>query len=351
MVKFSKSIVGFGCVVVLLALTVAGVSGQSGRKLPSNNRPQQDDTLRLRAEEVLLNVTVTDPYSRQATDLTKSEFIIAEDGQRQEIASFMISSIPVNVVLMLDASGSVAGEIPSLRDAAMRFVDQMGPDDKVSVLEFHSNVELLQDWTSSVQDLRRAITWRFRPGMVRTDDGHTQAGMTALYDALFLTAGEQLAKVEGRKAIIMLTDGVDSSSKVTYPQALGSIIKSGAVVYVVSKARLFINEINKSTGKVARVFGGMSAGQAAEYVAIFEGAEKLMTDLATRSGGAVFSPLKDEEMKDVYSQVARELKNQYIITYMPKNEERNGQLRRINVYLTRAGYTVRTRESYYAPKN
>ena len=149
----------------------------------------------------------------------------------------------------------------------------------------------------------------------------------------------------------MLTDGVDSSSKVTYPQALGSIIKSGAVVYVVSKARLFINEINKSTGKVARVFGGMSAGQAAEYVAIFEGAEKLMTDLATRSGGAVFSPLKDEEMKDVYSQVARELKNQYIITYMPKNEERNGQLRRINVYLTRAGYTVRTRESYYAPKN
>ena len=187
--------------------------------------------------------------------------------------------------------------------------------------------------------------------MVRTPDGHSQAGMTALYDALFLTAGEQLAKVEGRKAIIMLTDGVDSSSKVTYPQALGSIIKSGAVVYVVSKARLFINEINKSTGKVARVFGGMSAGQAAEYVAIFEGAEKLMTDLATRSGGAVFSPLKDDEMKDVYSQVARELKNQYIITYMPKNEERNGQLRRINVYLTRAGYTARTRESYYAPKN
>jgi len=350
MLKFSKSIVGFACAVILLALT-AGAWGQSGRKLPSNNRSQQDDTLRLRAEEVLLNVTVTDPYSRQATDLNKSEFIIAEDGQRQEIASFMISSIPVNVVLMLDASGSVAGEMPSLRDAAMRFVDQMGPDDKVSVLEFHSNVELLQDWTSSVQDLRRAITWRFRPGMVRTSDGHTQAGMTALYDALFLTAGEQLAKVEGRKAIIMLTDGVDSSSKVNYNQALGSIIKSGAVVYVVSKARLFINEMNKYRGKTGRIFGGGTASQADQIVAIMEGAEKLMTDLATRSGGALFSPLKDDEMKDVYSQVARELKNQYIITYMPKNEERNGQLRRINVYLTRAGYTARTRESYYAPKN
>ena len=149
----------------------------------------------------------------------------------------------------------------------------------------------------------------------------------------------------------MLTDGVDSSSKVTYPQALGSIIKSGTVVYVISKARLFINEMARYTGKAGRIFGGGTAGQAAEYVAILEGAEKLMTDLATRSGGALFSPLKDDEMKDVYSQVARELKNQYIITYMPKNEERNGQLRKINVYLTRAGYTARTRESYYAPKN
>ena len=350
MVKLNKVIVWLGC-SAMLVLGVANASGQSGRKLPSNNRPQQDDTLRLRAEEVLLNVTVTDPYSRQATDLAKNEFIIAEDGQRQEIASFMISSVPVNVVLMLDASGSVAGEISSLRDAAMRFVDQMGPEDKVSVLEFHSNVELLQDWTSSTADLRRAITWRFRPGMVRTPDGHSQAGMTALYDALFLTAGEQLAKVEGRKAIIMLTDGVDSSSKVTYAQALGSIIKSGAVVYVISKARLFINEMSRYTGKAGRIFGGGTAGQAEEYVAILEGAEKLMTDLSTRSGGALFSPLKDEEMKDVYSQVARELKNQYIITYMPKNEERNGQLRKINVYLTRAGYVARTRESYYAPKN
>jgi VWFA-related protein len=304
MVKFSKLIVGFAC-FVMLALTAASASGQSGRKLPSNNRPQQDDTLKLRAEEVLLNVTVIDPYSRQATDLSKSEFIIAEDGQRQEIASFMISSIPVNVVLMLDASGSVAGEISSLRDAAMRFVDQMGPEDKVSVLEFHSNVELLQDWTSSVEDLRKAITWRFRPGMVRTPDGRSQAGMTALYDALYLTAGEQLAKVEGRKAIIMLTDGVDSSSKITYAQALSSIIKSGAVLYVVSKARLFINEMNKYRGKAGRILGGGSASQADEIVAIMEGAEKLMIDLATRSGGAVFSPLKDDEMKDVYSQVAR----------------------------------------------
>jgi VWFA-related protein len=343
----------FVLVVASAAALLAGVNawGQSGRKLPSGNRQQPDEPLRLRAEEVLLNVTVMDPYGKQATDLTKDEFIIAEDSKRQDISSFVISSVPVNVVLMLDASGSVASEIPSLRDAAVRFVEQLGPEDRVSVLEFHTNVELIQEWTSSVADLRRAISWRFRPGMVRTPDGHTEAGMTALYDALYLTAGEQLAKVEGRKAIIMLTDGVDSSSKVTYNQALGSLIKSGAVVYVVSKARAFIADLNKYRGKAGRIFGGGTAGAADQVVAMFENAEKLMTDLATRTGGEIFSPLKDDEMKDVYARVARELKNQYIVTYISKNEERNGQLRRINVYLTRAGYSARTRESYYAPKN
>jgi Ca-activated chloride channel family protein len=76
-----------------------------------------------------------------------------------------------------------------------------------------------------------------------------------------------------------------------------------------------------------------------------------MEDICSRTGGRLFSPLKDSEMKDVYAAVARELKNQYIITYVPRNEERNGQLRRVNVYLTRPGYAARTRESYYAPTN
>src|SRR5436305_13445913 len=139
----------FTC-ALLLTLIAGAAMAQSGRRLPSSN-PQssnsgQDDTVKLRADEVLLNVTVIDPYGRQATDLAKNDFIIAEDGQRQELASFLISSVPVNVVLMLDASGSVAGAISSLRDAAMNFLDKLGPEDKVSVIEFHSNIELIQDW-------------------------------------------------------------------------------------------------------------------------------------------------------------------------------------------------------------
>src|SRR5436305_3141293 len=123
----------------LLLMLIAGVAmPQSGRRLPSAN-PQssnsgQDDSIKLRADEVLLNVTVIDPYGRQATDLAKDNFIIAEDGQRQELASFLISSVPANVVLMLDASGSVAGAISSLPHAAIDFLDKLGPADHACVI-------------------------------------------------------------------------------------------------------------------------------------------------------------------------------------------------------------------------
>jgi Ca-activated chloride channel family protein len=323
----------FFCFLIVATMLAGPAPGQSGRKLPGNRPRQQDDTIRLRAEEVLLNVTVIDPYGRQATDLQKTEFIIAEDNQRQDMASFAVSSVPVNVVMMLDASGSVVGEIASLRDAAMKFIEQLGPEDKVSVVEFHTDVELIQDWTASPDELKHAISWRFKPGMVRTKEGRSTYGTTSLYDAIYTTADEQLSKVEGRKAIIILTDGDDTSSKVTYEQALAAVIRSGAVVYVVSKAR----QIMAIAGKF--------------YRARFERAEFLMKDLATRTGGSIFSPLKDEEMKDYYARVARELKNQYIITYVSKNDKRDGALRRISVFLTRSGYSARSRDSYYAPKN
>lgn len=338
-------------IIIICAILAVPALAQSGRKPLPRAEQSKDDTIRLRADEVLLNITVTDSYGRHATDLLKNEFIISEDGQRQDVSSFLVSSVPVHVVLMLDASGSVAGDIASIREAALGFVAELGPEDQVSVISFHTNVDLLQDWTSKPDDLRHAISWRFKPGMVRTREGNAQYGLTSLYDALYLTAEEQLAKVEGRKAIIILTDGDDSSSKVTFKQALASVIRSNSVIYVVSKAQFFINEIRRNYGgKLNSVFNSQNSRQADHYITRLEQAERLMTELSARTGGRIFSPLKANEMKSVYSQVARELKNQYILTYTPKNEERDGKLRRINVYLTRAGYSARTRDSYYAPK-
>jgi Ca-activated chloride channel family protein len=334
---------------MLLAWPAAGA--QSGRKPTPNSRPQdQDEVLKLRTDEVLLNITVIDPYGHLAPDLNRSEFIIAEDGQRQEIASFLVSSVPVNVVLLLDASGSVVTEIEGLRDAAMQFVNQLGAEDKVSIIEFHTKLELIQDWTSKPEEVRHALQWRFKPGMVMNKKGYYEYGSTALFDAVYSAADEQLAKVEGRKAIIILTDGDDTSSKVTREQALGALIKAGAVVYVVSKARAMITSLAKYRGKSARIFAGPQAHQAEAIAARLENAEKLMAELSARTGGQLFSPVEDKDLSAAYAQAARELKNQYIITYVSRNGTRDGRLRRVNVFLTRPGFTSRTRDSYYAPK-
>jgi len=315
---------------VLLVLPGEPTLAQSGRRLPSTTQQQaRNHAIKLRAEEVLLNVTVNDPYGHQATDLSKEEFIIAEDGKRQDIAGFDIARIPVNVVFLLDASGSVIGELSSLRDAASEFIRKLGPEDKVSIMEFHSKVQLIQDWSSNQDDLLHAISWGFRPGPIPK-----RGGNTALYDSLVQAADDQLAKVDGRKAIIMLTDGDDTSSKHKYEDGLDAIIKSGAVVYVISKARLFMEEYKRYSPIVREM----------------ERAESVMTDLCSRTGGQIYSPMRDDEMKDVYGRVAKELKSQYIITYIPKNEERNGLLRHVKVYLTRPGYSARSRDSYYGPK-
>lgn len=329
------------CCLITTLLFITGSWAQSGRKPSANgsaNNSAGDDTIKLRAEEVLLNVTVFDSYGKQATDLKKEDFVIAEDMQRQDISSFQIGRVPVNVAMLLDASGSVIGEINSLKDSAMNFLSTLDAKDKVSVIEFHTNNELLQDWTSDAEAVRHAITWRYKPGMVRTTSGNTQYGSTALYDSIYLAAEEQLSKVDGRKAVIILTDGDDTSSKVTFKQALAAVVKSGAVVYVISKAQQMIKAMN----------GTLFRGAAVQR---FENAERVMTELCKKTGGQIYSPLKDEEMKEVYAKIARELKNQYIITYVPKNEKHDGSLRSIKVFLSRGGYTIRTRDSYYSPKN
>ena len=202
-----------GAISALLIVSLLAIA-QSGRRPDQDRQNRSDDVIKLRADEVLLNITVTDPHGRQATDLRKDEFIIAEDGRRQDMSSFLLSSVPVNVILMLDASGSVMPQINSIRDAALNFAQQLGPEDKVSVMEFHTKVELIQDWTSSADDLKHAISWRFKPGMVQTANGSFDYGSTALFDAVYLAATDQLAKVEGRKVVIILTDGDDTSSKV-----------------------------------------------------------------------------------------------------------------------------------------
>ncbi len=281
-------------------------------------------------------ITVRDAVGRPVTGLTQDDFIVAEDRVRQKIVSCAVASQPVNVVILLDASGSVFSELQSIRSAADSFVRALSPEDRVAVVQFAEKVELLQGWTSDRDAIEHAIDWRYKGGEA-----------TAFWDAVYLAADDLFAGVEGPKAIVLLSDGVDTSSKVTEDHVRAALDRAGCSVYVVSKAQVLIDRISKYTG-VGGVMSG-SAGQARYAVQRLEEAQAEMGKMADRYGGVMLLPRDDrEDLSDKFQSIARELKQQYLVTYVPQNEERDGRWRSVEIYLTRPGMTARTRKGYVA---
>jgi len=337
-----RSLAKLFILILTLALLCIQILAQSGRRLPNkvnnNGNGSGDDSVKLGTLEVMLPVTVRNAYGHLAKGLSRRDFIIIEDEQQQEIASFRVEKAPINIVLLLDASGSVFTEISSIRTAALNFVNQLSEEDRACVIQFADKVELIQDWTNDKAALRKTMMWRYRPGEY-----------THFYDALYLAAAQQLKNVNGRKAIIVMSDGVDTRSKVKFDQAMQAIVQSQATVYVVSKARAAIEQLRKYGGIVGAIAGTRPIARA--YIKEFEDAEQNMREMAERTGGRIYSPLADSELNDAYQQVADELRSQYILTYVPKNDRADGSLRRVRILITQPGYTAYTRSEYYAPKN
>lgn len=332
--------------LVLVHLAPTGTAAaQSGRRVtPSQNAPagavpnSVDDggEVQLSTQEVLLSVTVRDAEGRSIKGLSPEDFIVAEDRVGQKIESFNPKREPVNVVLLLDASGSVLSELTSIRKAAAQFVDSLGPEDSVSVMQFADRVELIQDWTTDRTEVKHALDWRFKGGEA-----------TAFWDGLYLAAADQLAKVDGRRAIVLLSDGVDTRSRVTQTDAMAALDRSAASLYVISKASAIIEKIRPSAGKLGSILNG-TGGAARDAIDILTVSEERMRTMADRYGGRLYAPLRDEDLAGVYAEIADELKQQYVISYVSTNDRRDGRWRSIEIYVRRPGLTVRTRKGYVA---
>jgi Ca-activated chloride channel homolog len=325
--------------VTALALSTAA-GAQSGRRpapkqVPGEPAADPGSDVRLSTAEVLLAVTVRDAEGRPVTNLTREDFIVAEDQVRQELTSCGIAQVPVNVVLVLDASGSIFSELGAIRKAAQNFIDALGPEDQVSVVQFADKVELLQDWTTDREALRHAIGWRYRSGE-----------STKFWDAVYLAADEQLPKVEGRRAVIILTDGIDTTSRATPDLARAALDRAGASVFVVSQTQVLIERARPYTGLRGAMTG--SARRANAAIAELTASEETLRQLANRYGGRLFTPLTDRDLDKDYRAVADELKQQYVLTYASQNEARDGRWRAINIFLSRPGLSVRTRKGYVA---
>ncbi|MGH9881038.1 MAG: VWA domain-containing protein, partial [Pyrinomonadaceae bacterium] len=185
-----------------------------------------DDVISVNTAEVLLPVTVRDSTGQLVNNLTRKDFRVFEDGIEQPLSELSLRQVPVDVVLMLDASSSVSENLDDFRHAAAGFAAHLAADDRISLIQFDDRVLLLQDWTKSQVQLRRALS-RLAPGM-----------FTRFHDAMLLATRDQLPRGSARHAIIVLTDGIDSGRGITFEAALRSALQSQTTVYVVSNTEI-----------------------------------------------------------------------------------------------------------------
>lgn len=261
---------------------------------------------RTEVNRVILNAVVTRD-DRVVLDLARDEFVLEEDGRPQQIIDFTVERRPLSVALLLDTSGSIKDELAAVHSAASGFVQALGSEDRAMVIEFNDKVYLLQDLTDRRDLLLEAIS-------------STEAkGTTAYYDAL-LAALRKLGRVEGRKAIVLLTDGADTSSQFTYDGVLEKARLSEVVIYTIGLGSTFLDVSLRSRLK----------------------------ELAEVTGGRPFFASKPDELKEVYSTIVRELEGQYYLTYAPSNQEWDGRWRKISLEAKSRGVKVRTRAGYFA---
>jgi Ca-activated chloride channel homolog len=322
------SSIGIG--LTLLAATLVapgnpiGLHAQAGVQQPVPKppvpKPDPAQIFKAAVDVVSLNVTVVDGDSHYITDLGERDFSVFEDGARQDLLFFNRSSLPIALSLLIDTSASMENRMPLAQEAAIGFARKLRAQDFAQVVDFDSKVEIAQDFTNNVLSLERAIR------------ATSAGGSTALHNAIYISLKE-LAKVKAksqeevrRQAIIVLSDGEDTSSLVTYEEVLELAKRSEVAIFTIG---LQPKEAPATKG--------------------FREAEFVLRQLAQETGGRSFFPSRAEDLKDVYGQIADELSSQYTLGYAPKNGRRDGAWRRIVVQVARPSATARTKRGYYAP--
>jgi len=319
--------------------------------VPSLKKPPEPeinpgDVVSVDTTEVMFPVTVRDDQGRLVNDLTRNDFRVFEDNRLQPLSDLALRQVPVDVVLMVDASSSVANNLDDFRRAAEGFAARLAEDDRISLIKFDDRVELLQDWTKSRFQLKRALN-RIEPGM-----------FTRFNDALMLTSREQFGPVtKSRRAAIILSDGIDSGrGATTLEAALQALIQAQVTVYVVSNTeiartskRAELDQLLGATGGAAQ-FNQLRIEDLREGLRVLDRSEQNLAQLAAATGGRLYKPETFDKLESTYAEVADELRHQYALYFTPLNKARDGSFRRVRVETSNPGYKPHTRVGYFAPK-
>lgn len=291
-----------------------------------------EDAIKIETNLITIPVSVFDRYGLYVPSLGQQDFKIFEDGAEQEIAYFATSENPFTVVLLLDTSLSTAYKIEEIQNAAIAFINQLKPQDKVLVIEFDGNAHVLAELTSD----RAAIT----KGIRKADFG---AG-TSLFDTMSLTFKKYLNKIEGRKAIVLFTDGVDTTSgKASYESTVSDAEEADSIIFPI-----YYNTFLENRRLLNR---GIISPRGTSRLDYAEG-RKYIEDLAEVTGGRVFNAeAGGGGLTRTFTSIADELRRQYSIGYYPKETGSAGQRKQIKVRVLKPNLVVRARDSYVVGSN
>ena len=277
---------------------------------------QDDDVIRTTTDNVVLNITVTDKAGQYVKGLKASDFKVYEDGvevKPESVASFALQESPYAAVVLLDSSGSMEARFTLARSAAIRFLDGLREEDVAAVYRFDSKVERVQEFSGGRDLAPTAYAIRAK-------------GMTTLNDAIVEASRTLADRPEHRKAIVILSDGMDTYSKASSDKAVESALAIGASIFAVDMSDLQI--------------GGSGGRQGAPQLKSF----------AEKTGGRFVATPGGQALRDAFSGIAQELGQQYTLAYRPLNKNRDGKWRTLEVRVNREDLTVRTRKGYRAPK-
>jgi VWFA-related protein len=348
--------------VALLASAVIGQNDQKA-KGPTQDGSVPAATFSVKVKVVNVLATVRDKHGRIVNNLTKDDFSLTEDGRPQSIHYFSRETdLPLTLGLLVDTSLSQRRVLDQERDASHSFLDQMVREDKdkAFILHFDREVELLQDLTSSHPKLERALeelrtpqydqdarggggNWPSGPGGAGRRGGH-HGGGTMLYDAIFLASNELMQKQEGRKALVLLTDGVDTGSKETLDKAIEAAQKSNTEVYTI----LFKDDEGYRGGGYHHPSVGFPGG-GHRYPSQRPDGKKVLDRISKETGGRLFEVSKKEPIDQIYSQIADELRNQYNLGYTPdRTDTGESRYHKIQISAKPKDLTVQARDGYYS---
>jgi len=390
--KISKAIILASTAFILFISNMSGALSQQ-----SSQERAEDQDLKLNTTLVQVPTVVTDRAGRFITDLAKKDFVVFEDGKRQEVSIFAAIKQPFNAVLVLDTSNSAQDRLQAIQHTAVGFARETNSDDRMMVISFDHEVRQLTEFTSDRQELEQAIK-------------STEAGFGKLLYEAVVRALEQLREREGRRAVILLTDGVDMRSiEATAESTLRLAEEAGAVVYIVRFDTRWWIESEARRQKAAQPqskvpfsvdgriplppdFGGPDVtptgmpkvraprievgSPSSPRVTIIDGpnakprtlnapppdeitvnldkmydeADKFLQTITSRTAGRLFQAETFDDTRSAFAAIADELRNLYVISYYPPTDRRDGKYHKIKVEVARKDVQVRARPGYRSAK-